>query len=200
MQQIAKRKYGLVLLDPDLPQSDIDETVAIMDLLQNFTHFVTNYCYFSQGYLFIEKASDSKKLHVIRLEDFKTALRKHGVGILPTAINAAYQFIRNKIQTFLSFLSEETVRCQVLKYLHEMEANKSSPDGKKKSQYKASWAANVLKNLARHQMVGAQGAHVGGGSTNGGSATASAAAANEMLYTYFDKFRLIITQVIRKID
>lgn len=191
MQQIAKVKYGLELLDPDLPQADIDETVAILDLLQNFTHFCTNYSFFSQGYMFIEKASDSKRLHVIRMPDLKTAIRKHGVGILPTAVNQAYQLIRNKVQTFLAFLAEDIVRTQIQKYLHELEANKSSPDAKKKVQYKVSWAGHVLKNLSNHDLLvaGVQGARetIGDDGTEGTT--------KDMRYTYFDKFRAIITQI-----
>lgn len=106
-------RYGLTLQDPDLPQADIDETVAIMELLENLAQFTANYTYFSQGYLFVEKASDSKRLHVIRLEDLKTAMRKHGVGLLPTAVNAAYQLIRSKLQTFMSFLTMDAVRNQI---------------------------------------------------------------------------------------
>uniref|UniRef100_A0A1I7UP73 DUF1394 domain-containing protein n=1 Tax=Caenorhabditis tropicalis TaxID=1561998 RepID=A0A1I7UP73_9PELO len=190
MQQIARTKYGLELLDADFPQADIDETVIILDILRNFSSFCTNYNFFSQGYMFIERASESKRLHIIRITDLKTAVRKHGVGILPTAVNSAYQLIRNKIQTLLAFLAEDTVRYQILKHLHEMEANKSSGDSKKKPHYKVSWAANVLKNLAKQNL--AIGGVVAGSSQNEDGTEATA---NDLVYTYFDKFRSLITQI-----
>ncbi|EFP07776.1 hypothetical protein CRE_26059 [Caenorhabditis remanei] len=191
MQQIAKFKYGLVLLDADLRQTGVDESLILLDLLQNFPRFVTNYGFFSQGYMFMEKASDSKRLHCIRMVDLKNALLQHGVGILPTAVNAAYQLIRNKIQTFLSFLAEDTVRYQIQKHLHEMEANKSSSDGRRRAHYKVSWAASVLKNLAKQNLTLGGVVSLGpSGTENGTEQTPS-----EVVFTYFDKFRLIITQI-----
>ncbi|EGT40989.1 hypothetical protein CAEBREN_22104 [Caenorhabditis brenneri] len=196
MQQLAKLKYDLELLDPDLPQADADETVAILDLLQNFSHFCSNYNFFAQGYMFIEKASDSKRLHCIRMSDLKTAIRKHGVGILPTAVNSAYRIIRNKVQTFLEFLSEDTVRYQIQKYLHEMEANKSTPDAKKKPHYKVSWAATVLKNLSKQNalmgpIITMPGQKPGTSVTEDGTEVTN----DDLVYTYFDRFRLLITQI-----
>uniref|UniRef100_A0A8R1ER28 WASH-7_mid domain-containing protein n=1 Tax=Caenorhabditis japonica TaxID=281687 RepID=A0A8R1ER28_CAEJA len=170
--------------------ADIDETVALLDLLKNISHFCANYSYFSQGYIFIEKSSTSKKLHMIRMQDLKTSLRKHGVGLLPTAVNAAYMLIRNKLQTFLNFLSEDTVRFQIQRFLNELDAEKSSTDSKRKPSYKASWALILLTNLSKTVAESENGA----GRTVA-SGTVSGSIAEEIPLTYVDKFRSIITQI-----
>ncbi|CAI2324277.1 unnamed protein product [Caenorhabditis sp. 36 PRJEB53466] len=190
MTELAATKYGLKMIDGDLPRSDTDDTVAIMDLLRNFSKFVTNYSYFSQGYMFVEKTSDSKRLHTIRVSDLRRAVRKHGCGMLPTAVNAAYMLIRHKLQTFLNFLAEDNVRMTVQKYLHELDASKSDT-GKKRSHYKVSWAAHVLKSLAKAAHQGTAYA----GSVESVGTDGAEMKEDEITYTYFDKFRSVITQI-----
>ncbi|ULU07683.1 hypothetical protein L3Y34_018999 [Caenorhabditis briggsae] len=189
MFQLAEMKYGMKMLDTQLPQVGIDESVVLMDLLRNFPHFVANYCLSMQNQMFIEKSSVAKQLRLIRLEDLGKALRQHGIGIVPTAVNAAYQLIRHKMQTVFSFLAEDTVRHQVLKYLQKMEENET----KKSAMYKVEWAESVVQALGQQNRTKGVLSTTPtpsefGEMTDDGST-------DQIHATHFDKFRQIITQI-----
>ncbi|EJD75121.1 WASH complex subunit 7 [Loa loa] len=122
MGLLAKQKYNLILCQSRLPFQKLDQGPDVLFVARNIDSFVENYDYNLNEQFFIEKDSKSKQLTILTAEHVANSIRTHGMGIMHTMINHAYQFLKKKFYTFSQLLYDDRIRNQLIKderYFHE---------------------------------------------------------------------------------
>lgn len=97
--------------------------------------FVSKYSYNMNSQIFVEhheETKNNKYVETIGIRHVANSLRTHGTGIINTAINFTYQFLRQKFYTFSQFLYDEQIKARLMKELryfrtNMMEANRTPP-------------------------------------------------------------------------
>ena len=64
---------------------------------------------------FVEESSGSKHLNTIGIRHVSNSIRTHGSGIVNTAVNFTYQFLRKKFFVFSQFLYDEHIKSRLMK-------------------------------------------------------------------------------------
>lgn len=86
--------------------------------------FVSKYAYNMNSQIFIEQYNKNNKyLETIGIRHVANSLRTHGTGIMNTAINFTYQFLRQKFYTFSQFLYDEQIKARLMKELRVLRGN-----------------------------------------------------------------------------
>ncbi|MFH4975505.1 hypothetical protein AB6A40_002214 [Gnathostoma spinigerum] len=132
MRLIAAKKYGLNLCESSLPFQKLDQGLDVLAVTRELGHFVSKYSYNLNAQFFIEKESKNKQLNVLTVEHIANSIRTHGMGIMNTAINCAYQCLKTKLFTFSQFLYDDQVKGQLIKEARYFRKN-SDKLGKKVS-------------------------------------------------------------------
>ena len=65
--------------------------------------------------IFVEKASQNKHLNTININHVSNSIRTHGTGVMNTAVNFTYQFLRKKFSVFSQFLYDEQIKSRLSK-------------------------------------------------------------------------------------
>ncbi|KAI6242811.1 hypothetical protein M3Y99_00188800 [Aphelenchoides fujianensis] len=116
---LAEKRFGLQLMDSNLPQMFINQGLDLLQIATNFDAFRRRLQLRLQRTggqsMFIEKANKTKVVNVIRVFNLVGSIRTHGLGVLNTAINFAYQSLANKLRSFSRFLFNEQIRNQLVK-------------------------------------------------------------------------------------
>uniref|UniRef100_A0A1I8EI83 WASH complex subunit 7 n=1 Tax=Wuchereria bancrofti TaxID=6293 RepID=A0A1I8EI83_WUCBA len=122
MSLLAKQKYNLILCQSRLPFQKLDQGPDVLFVARNIDSFVESYDYNLNEQFFIEKDSKSKQLTILTVEHVANSIRTHGMGIMHTTINHAYQFLKKKFYIFSQLLYDDRIRNQLIKderYFHE---------------------------------------------------------------------------------
>uniref|UniRef100_A0A158Q8R7 WASH-7_N domain-containing protein n=1 Tax=Elaeophora elaphi TaxID=1147741 RepID=A0A158Q8R7_9BILA len=122
MSLLAKQKYNLILCQSRLPFQKLDQGPDVLFVARNIDSFVENYDYNLNEQFFIEKDSKSKHLIILTAEHVANSIRTHGMGIMHTTIDHAYQFLKKKFYVFSHLLYDDRIRNQLIKderYFHE---------------------------------------------------------------------------------
>ncbi|VDK70090.1 unnamed protein product [Litomosoides sigmodontis] len=122
MSLLAKQKYNLILCQSRLPFQKLDQGPDVLFIARNIDSFVENYDYNLNEQFFIEKDSKGKQLTILTAEHVVNSIRTHGMGIMHTTINHAYQFLKKKFHVFSQLLYDDRIRNQLVKderYFHE---------------------------------------------------------------------------------
>jgi WASH complex subunit 7 len=83
---------------------------------------VARYNYNLNNQVFVELNSKNQHLNTINIRNIANSLRTHGSGIVNTAVNYVYQFLRKKFFTFSQFIFDERIKSRLakdLKYYRE---------------------------------------------------------------------------------
>ncbi|KAI6194393.1 hypothetical protein M3Y96_01119900 [Aphelenchoides besseyi] len=115
MGVLAERRFGLKIIESNLPQMFINQGVNLLEIVTNFDSFVSSYNYDFNEQMFIEKDNKAKTLNVLRVPNIVGSIRTHGLGVLNTTVNFAYQSLAGKLRTFSRFLFNEQIRNQLVK-------------------------------------------------------------------------------------
>ncbi|VDM95715.1 unnamed protein product [Thelazia callipaeda] len=115
MSLLAKQKYGLILCESHLPFQKLNQGPDVLYVARNIDSFVESYNYNLNEQFFIEKDSKSKQLTVLTVEHVANSIRSHGMGIMNTTINHAYQFLKKKFYLFSQLLYDDRVQNQLIK-------------------------------------------------------------------------------------
>jgi len=128
MRILAKERYGLDLIDNQLPMGSLEKGVDILYIMRSIQEFVTSYKYNLNQQNFIQRRPDrsSKFLNTISVQSISASLRQHGLGIVSTAINHAYQFLSKKFQTFSEFLVDEYIQSLISKEVRWFDESKET--------------------------------------------------------------------------
>lgn len=117
MMILATNRYGLEFVDSQLPCQKIEQGLDVLEITRNMHVFVTKYSYNLNNQIFIEKSSENKHLNVLLIRHVANSITTHGYGIINTAVNLTYQFLRKKFNHFSQFLYEEHVKSRLIKDL-----------------------------------------------------------------------------------
>ncbi|KAL3994037.1 WASH complex subunit 7 family protein [Acanthocheilonema viteae] len=122
MSLLAEQKYNLILCQSRLPFQKLDQGPDVLFVARNIDSFVESYNYNLNEQFFIEKDSKSKQLTILTTEHVANSIRTHGMGIMHTTINHAYQFLKKKFYVFSQLLYDDRIRNQLVKderYFHQ---------------------------------------------------------------------------------
>ncbi|VDK43458.1 unnamed protein product [Anisakis simplex] len=132
MRLLAENKYGLILCDSRLPFQTLEQGLDVLLITRNIHSFVTTYNYNLNAQFFIENDSKNKQLNILTVEHIANSIRTHGMGIMNTTINFAYQYLKKKFFIFSQFLFDDHIKGQLAKdirFFHDNtnELNKMYP-------------------------------------------------------------------------
>ena len=117
MMILASNRYGLDFVNSQLPCQRIEQGLDVLEITRSMHIFVTKYSYNLNNQIFVEKASENKHLNVLLIRHVANSITTHGYGIINTAVNLTYQFLRKKFNNFSQFLFEEHVKSRLIKDL-----------------------------------------------------------------------------------
>lgn len=115
MRLLGDHKYGLILCESRLPFQTLDQGLDVLVVTRNIDSFVSTYNYNLNGQFFVEKDSKNKQLNILTVEHIANSIRTHGMGIMNTTINFAYQYLKKKFFIFSQFLFGDHIKSQLAK-------------------------------------------------------------------------------------
>lgn len=115
MRNLARDKYNLTLTEAHLPGQTHDQGLDVLVIMKRLHEFVLKYDYNLNTQVFIERQSDSKVLNTIGIVHIANSIRTHGTGIMNTAVNSTYQFLRKKFVQFSQFLYDDHIKLRLHK-------------------------------------------------------------------------------------
>lgn len=117
MRYLAERKYSLETVDDHLPTQTLDHGLDVLEIMRNIHVFVARYNYNLNNQVFVEQSSKNQHLNTVNIKNIANSLRTHGSGIVNTAVNYVYQFLRKKFTTFSQFIFDERIKSRLAKDL-----------------------------------------------------------------------------------
>ena len=130
MRLLAERKYSLETVDDHLPTQTLDHGLDVLEIMKNIHIFVSRYNYNLNNQVFVEQNSKNQHLNTVNIKNISNSLRTHGLGIVNTAVNYVYQFLKKKFLIFSQFIYDERIKSRLakdLKYHREnLEVNKQN--------------------------------------------------------------------------
>jgi WASH complex subunit 7 len=117
MRYLAERKYSLETVDDHLPTQTLDQGLDVLEIMRNIHLFVARYNYNLNNQVFVEQSSKNQHLNTINIRNIANSLRTHGNGIVNTAVNYVYQFLRKKFNVFSQFIFDERIKSRLAKDL-----------------------------------------------------------------------------------
>uniref|UniRef100_A0A182STT4 WASH complex subunit 7 central domain-containing protein n=1 Tax=Anopheles maculatus TaxID=74869 RepID=A0A182STT4_9DIPT len=154
MRAIVDRKYGIRLVEDQLPRTTAEDRRGprghgqdddVLALMEDFETFIGSYGYDLHGQLFIERQqaaaaasggggsgggpSSSGVLNVVKIEHIANSIKRHGPGIISTVVNYAFQFLRQKLFTFSHFLYDEQIHSRLAADAKKLAAESSVSTG-----------------------------------------------------------------------
>ncbi|XP_053205801.1 WASH complex subunit 4-like [Panonychus citri] len=127
MLLLARHKYHLDLLESQLPTQTLEQGLDVLEVTRNIHIFVSRYLYNLNNQMFIEKSSEKIHLNVLLIRHVANSIQTHGFGIINTAVNFTYQFLKRKLYSFSQFLFEDPLKSRLIKDLKHF---RQSKDGK----------------------------------------------------------------------
>lgn len=110
MRNLAKEKYGLELTDVHLPGQTLEQGLDVLEIMRAIHLFVARFSYNLNNQIFLERSSESKFLHTINIQHIANSIRTHGTGIMNTAVNFIFQFLKRKFNIFSQFLFDDYIK------------------------------------------------------------------------------------------
>eukprot|EP01100_Stratorugosa_tubuloviscum_P013891 TRINITY_DN7156_c0_g1_i1.p1 TRINITY_DN7156_c0_g1~~TRINITY_DN7156_c0_g1_i1.p1 ORF type:complete len:1131 (+),score=465.04 TRINITY_DN7156_c0_g1_i1:117-3509(+) len=166
MRSLAQQKYGLEMIEVHLPGQTVEQGLDILEIMRNIHIFVSKYCYNLNNQFFIERNSESKHLNTISIEHIANSIRTHGIGIMNTTVNFAYQFLRKKFTIFSQFLFDDYIKSRLYRDIRYFKDNQEQIN----REYPYDRALQFIKDIRK------LGVHTSGTS-------------------YLDQFRQLITEI-----
>jgi WASH complex subunit 7 len=117
MRFLAERKYSLETVDDHLPTQTLDHGLDVLEIMKNIHIFVCRYNYNLNNQVFVELSSKNQHLNTVNIKNIANSLRTHGSGIVNTAVNYVYQFLKKKFSTFSQFIFDERIKSRLAKDL-----------------------------------------------------------------------------------
>lgn len=132
MRKLALLQYNLSTVDDCLPMQTLEQGLDILEIMRNIHVFVEKYLYNMNNQVFVEEWSNNKHLNTINISHVANSIRTHGIGIMNTTVNFAYQFLQKKFFIFSQFLYDEHIKSRLLKDIryfneHKFELNQMYP-------------------------------------------------------------------------
>ncbi|GBG30766.1 WASH complex subunit 4 [Hondaea fermentalgiana] len=112
MQKVAMETLGISVADSTLPQGGLDAQVDILELMRHWDTFVSQYTHNLSQQFFVERRlrRGAKHLRTVSVQTIADSVGTHGLGILSTCVNFAYQFLTRSVSEVANALLEEPVK------------------------------------------------------------------------------------------
>jgi WASH complex subunit 7 len=124
MRCVGRTRLGLSLTDVHLPGQTLEQGLDVLEIMRNIHTFVSLYNYNLNNQLFVERQADSKMLNTISIQHVANSIRTHGMGIINTTVNFAYQFLKRKFSIFSQFLFDDHIRSPLMKEINLIKQDK----------------------------------------------------------------------------
>ena len=151
MRLLAQHLYEISPLEDRLPSQTLEQGLDVLEIMRNIHIFVSRFNYNLNNQFFVEASSTSKHLNTIGIRHVSNSIRTHGSGIVNTAVNFTYQFLRKKFFVFSQFLFDEHIKSRLMKdgrYIRDLTAEKI-PD--QESQVRSSLRTHASASSANKQ-------------------------------------------------
>jgi WASH complex subunit 7 len=100
MRLLAGLAFNLKPLPDRLPSQTLEQGLDVLEIMRNIHLFVARFGYNLNNQFFVEQSSSSKHLSTIGIKHASNSIRTHGSGVVNTAVNFTYQFLRKKFFVF----------------------------------------------------------------------------------------------------
>jgi len=127
MLNLARSNYNFDFVTSQLPTQTIEQGLDVLEITRNIHIFVARYRYNLNNQMFIEQSSENKHLNVLLIRHVANSIQTHGFGVINTAVNFTYQFLKRKFHIFSQFLYEDPIKSRLikdLKYFRESKLTK----------------------------------------------------------------------------
>lgn len=115
MRVLASEKYGLEIMDDNLPGHSLEQGRDVLEIVRNLPQFVQEFLYNLNNQVFVQLRSQNKHLDTVNIRHLANSMRTHGIGMINTTVNSAYQYLIPKIQIFSQHLYHEQIRSRLTK-------------------------------------------------------------------------------------
>lgn len=117
MQVLAKETFDLHLINSDLPLGNLEQVFDLRKVISTMDSFANSFHYNINQQNFIERRpkDNCKYLATIGIESISFCLQRHGMGIVMSATNSAYQFLSKTFQAFSQLLLDDYFRSALSK-------------------------------------------------------------------------------------
>lgn len=126
MLTLANSRFGLDFVKTQLPTQSLEQGLDVLELTRTIHLFVSRYLYNLNNQMFIERSSENKHLNVLNIRHVGNSIQTHGFGVLNTAVNFTYQFLRKRFELFSQFLFEEHIKSRLLKDIRSFKESKAN--------------------------------------------------------------------------
>ena len=131
MRSICRSVYGLSVPEAALPSATLEQGLDVLELMRNVHTFVSEFCYYLNGNLFVEKlgaASERKHLHTISVRHIANSIRMHGAGVVDTIVNFIFQFLASRMTQLSSLLLDDLVRSPLVREVRHIERQRAKAE------------------------------------------------------------------------
>ncbi|KNC56420.1 WASH complex subunit 7 [Thecamonas trahens ATCC 50062] len=115
MRNLAAAKWGLECTPSHLRGHNQQKMLDVLVIMRNIGAFVARYNYNLNNQFFIERSAASKALNAIDISHIAASIRTHGAGVMNTAVNYVFGFLKDQFTTFKHFLFDDTIRSRLMK-------------------------------------------------------------------------------------
>lgn len=115
MRLLVEHLFGVNPIEDRLPSQTLEQGLDVLEIMRNIQIFVSRFNYNLNNQFFVEMSSGSKHLNAIGIQHVSNSIRTHGSGIINTAVNFTYQFLRKKFFVFSQFLFDEHIKSRLMK-------------------------------------------------------------------------------------
>ncbi|XP_068651139.1 uncharacterized protein [Aristolochia californica] len=126
MRHLAELKYGLILDDIHLPEHSPDQSLNLIDTIQNLQKFATSYSYniYNQGFVEkISKVQARKTLRIFSVEHAASSVATYGLGAFSTATTCASEFVIQKFASLSELLVGSSVKSRLIEEFKDRKRN-----------------------------------------------------------------------------
>lgn len=115
MLRTARTVYGLSFVQTQLPTQTVEQGLDVLSIARSMHSFVQRYAYNLNNQIFVETVSSNKHLNVLFIRHVANSIQTHGHGVLNTAVNLTYQFVRQQLNLLSQFLYEEHLKSRLVR-------------------------------------------------------------------------------------
>lgn len=115
MRSFARIKYGLSIVEDQLPSETLEQGLDVLDLMRFMDDFVSKFVYDMNSQVFIQATSGNNFLNTVTVAHVVNSLRTHGIGIVNTAINGGYKLLCQKMPLVSKFLYTDRIKSALAK-------------------------------------------------------------------------------------
>ena len=142
MLNLSRNREKLNFIFSQLPTQRLEQGLDLLELTRNIQSFVTNFNYNLNNQMFIQKPNEDRYLDVLQIQHVSNSIQTHGFGILNTAVNFIYKFLKNKFNILSQFLFQEQIKSKLLKEVRNLKESEQN-------RYKFEHARKLLRNLQK---------------------------------------------------